>query len=57
MYLYHLSEKIKVDYDDDLIACLIIKAISLDNASWSFFENCRKLGILKAISYQTYIHL
>lgn len=57
MYLYHLSEKIKVDYDDDLIACLIITAISLDNASWSFFENCRKLGILKAISYQTYIHL
>lgn len=53
MYLHHLLEKIKEDDNDEMIACLIITAISLEN----FLENCRKLSILKANSYQTYIHL
>lgn len=53
MYLHHLLEKIKDDDNDEMIACLIITAISLEN----FLENCRKLSTLKANSYQTYIHL
>lgn len=56
MYLHHLLEKIKDDDNDEMIACLIITAISLGN-TFSFLENCRKLSTLKANSYQTYIHL
>lgn len=56
MYLHHLLEKIKDDDNDEMTACLIITAISLGN-TFSFLENCRKLSILKANSYQTYIHL
>lgn len=31
MYLHHLLEKIKDDDNDEMIACLIIIAISLEN--------------------------
>lgn len=31
MYLHHLLEKIKDDDNDEMIACLIITAISLEN--------------------------
>lgn len=55
MYLHHLLQKIKDDDNDEMIACLIITAISLEN----FFGKLQEIeyGILKANSYQTYIHL
>lgn len=47
MYLYYLLEKIKDDDNDEMIVCLIIIVIYLEN----FLENCRKLSILKVNSY------
>lgn len=44
MYLHHLLEKIKDDDNDEMIACLIITAISLEN----FF------GKLQEIEYRGY---
>lgn len=53
MYLHHLLEKIKDDDNDEMIACLIITAISLEN----FFGKLQETEYFKANSYQTYIHL
>lgn len=52
MYLHHLLQKIKDDDNDEMIACLIITAISLEN----FFGKLQETEY-KANSYQTHIHL
>lgn len=44
MYLHHLLEKIKDDDNDEMIACLIITAISLEN----FFGKLQEIKYFKS---------
>lgn len=44
MYLHHLLEKIKDDDNDEMIACLIITAISLEN----FFGKLQEIEYFKS---------
>lgn len=44
MYLHHLLEKIKDDDNDEMIACLIITAISLEN----FFGKLQEFEYFKS---------
>lgn len=44
MYLHHLLEKIKDDDNDEMIACLIITAISLEN----FFRKLQETEYFKS---------
>lgn len=44
MYLHHLLEKIKDDDNDEMIPCLIITAISLEN----FFGKLQEIEYFKS---------
>lgn len=50
MYLHHLLEKIKDDDNDEMIACLIITAIS--NSLENFFGKLQEIEYLKIKSQQ-----